>query len=361
MKDDLLRELEKRYMLKTTEDLVRAITIEQNDYEPDVIKVILKELEKRNITKEEINSIRADIERKRQTKAKSIMGISGFLFLFLIMLGLYSLVTTSIGVLILIAHRETLSYLVSIPNLVVGIYGFLVLSLLVRKKRTAPINAMLWIILSFFVTLMYSFIAAAIFSVVWLLYFLHSKRVALNYMPEYKTTYDYVKWKFRACFGSVLRWLNQPALYRKLQAEEQMSANRSNIFKNAPMNIKIVTGYNVFSVLCCLYFFIKWNTMFSLLYLTVLVGFPLLITNYFLLKRSKVAFCLMLVWFAIQCVEFRFPNFSLQINYGMVVYLSIKSKYIWFNPIAIIMFFILLSARKDILSQKKVMLDVCGK
>lgn len=121
--------------------------------------------------------------------------------------------------------------------------------------------------------------------------------------------------------------------------------------KNISNKIKIITAYNIFCVLYSLFFSLRAGFVPVRLFLALEFGLPLLVINYFLLKKSRFAFYLMLAWFAIQSITFNFPSFSFSIFYGVFIDLHIMHKFIGFNPITIIMFFILFSTRKDILSK----------
>ena len=105
--------------------------------------------------------------------------------------------------------------------------------------------------------------------------------------------------------------------------------------------ILIVAIFNVVQFLIAIWGFSLINIIFSLV-----LGVPVLFLTYFLLKGSKISFYILLVWFALQTFTFNFPNFSFELEFGLVLDLHIMDSPIGFNPFTAIMFIILLSTKK---------------
>ena len=119
------------------------------------------------------------------------------------------------------------------------------------------------------------------------------------------------------------------------------------LFKNSSMKVKIVTVYNIIAILVALSHSLSVLRLSILvLILTLFAGIFLLIFNYFLLKTKRIAFYLMLMWFAVQTFTFDFPDFKFGFFYGLILDLHIFGSPIGFNPVTIIMFLILLSAKR---------------
>lgn len=69
--------------------------------------------------------------------------------------------------------------------------------------------------------------------------------------------------------------------------------------------------------------------------------------NYLLFKKNRTAFVLMLLFLAAQSLSFNFPDFQYEFFYGIKLDIHIFDSPIGFNPVTIIMFFLLLSVRKE--------------
>jgi hypothetical protein len=199
MKDDELKELEARYRNWTTEELLRATTVDKEDYQPESIELMIKELDKRNIPHLEKEEIKTRVEKKIEKETKSISGIKGFLLLFLIVLignSIFALVTS---VSPEVNFNIFASIFFALPFLGIGIYGIFTFFLLIRKKTTAPKHAIMWLISTFIFNVIieivyylaseeieFSLVASTISSLIWLSYFSQSKRVAATYGTEHK-------------------------------------------------------------------------------------------------------------------------------------------------------------------------------
>jgi hypothetical protein len=201
MQNDKLRELEERYASWSTEDIVRATTVEKEGYTSEAIELMLRELNRRNISQEEIRTFETEAAKKMQDEAKRLSGVRGFLLLFLIVLIFNSIRFFLWGFSSLansLNPLNGLSLVLSAIYLIVACYGITVSFLLIRKSEHALTHTKWWIVFTAvvgFVNLMVAFFVkgrvessdignamfAAIFAVVWLTYISQSRRVANTY------------------------------------------------------------------------------------------------------------------------------------------------------------------------------------
>ena len=196
MKADKDAELEKRYMSWSTEDLIKATTVEKADYETDAVNLMLKELQKRNVSSDEVSVRQADIEQK--IEAEKLSGIGGFLTFFLIIFTLNVFFSFWQGAAYILESASTQSFVSRsisvIPQFIIGAYGIYVFKLLIAKKYNAPRHTIRWLILgatvNFFIGILlffnsgkldFSIIAPISFALIWITYFTNSKRVKLTY------------------------------------------------------------------------------------------------------------------------------------------------------------------------------------
>ncbi len=197
MKNDQYVEMGKRYVSWSTENLIKATTIEKNDYEPASIILMTKELQRRGVSSEEVSSIQTVVEQQNKEEEQKLSGLGGFLLLFLIIF-VFNLILAFVQGFSILSSASTqlnvLSLSLSIPQLIIGAYGVYIFLLLVRKKTNAPTHTTRWLILSaavnflsgillFFISgkLDFSIITPLGFAIIWLTYFTNSKRVSITY------------------------------------------------------------------------------------------------------------------------------------------------------------------------------------
>lgn len=195
MKNNDLTEKEKVYVNWTDEQLVKATTVEKNDYNPEAVDIMLKVLQKRGVSEKQLNSLQSEVEQKVAADIKKITGVGGFLIVFLIILVLSVIYSLNDGFSVLSSIKEMpiLLLVVSIPFFLISIYGAYIFLLLVRKKEKAPDHTIKWLIAHFCVRLLgvvAIFITtgklelsaiAPMSTLVWLMYFTNSKRVKATY------------------------------------------------------------------------------------------------------------------------------------------------------------------------------------
>jgi hypothetical protein len=159
--------LEKLYMTWSTEDLIKAATVHKNDYKPDSIGLILKEIKRRNLSVEDFSEIRSADKRKIQAEVKFFSGVRGFLLLFVVIL----IVTVFLCVIVIgelsivTSEPNIISFVLSIPPYIVGLYGVFTFFALALRNKSASRHAKRWFIITFVVNIMYVVIALGCFLV----------------------------------------------------------------------------------------------------------------------------------------------------------------------------------------------------
>ncbi|HKV76721.1 MAG TPA: DUF2569 family protein [Candidatus Sulfotelmatobacter sp.] len=185
--------------------LLRATTANKQDYEPEALDLMVRELSRRGISQSE----REDAERKAEkkvvhqveTEKKRLTGIGGFLVLFVIAMFFGPLLGVLSGLLLLGAggldnpsQRFPLVLLSGILSLGLAGYGFYVFYLLLRKRRNAPKHAERYLILGVLLSILvivslskatHHFspepLVGCVGALLWLAYLGSSQRVANTY------------------------------------------------------------------------------------------------------------------------------------------------------------------------------------
>jgi Protein of unknown function (DUF2569) len=192
-----LEALRQRYRAWSTEDLVRAVTIDIDQYNFSAVELMKRELDERNIPQSEREALQASSAEKSEEQIKSLSGIKGLLLLFvLVVLGnsAYIVLTVLIS---FVQYTNLAVFIVFALLLTVGAYGLFVFNVLIRRNPSAPRHATNWVIIMPIMNVLYAVVGyltgeempggvvnlvrSAMFSVIWLTYLPHSKRVAATY------------------------------------------------------------------------------------------------------------------------------------------------------------------------------------
>ncbi len=198
MDDDSLKEMEQRYVSWSTEDLVRSITFERNQYEGEAIALMQNELQKRGTPQDELDAAQENVKNKIAERTRKLTGVRGILLLFIVLLVFNLLHMLGVGLAGLIYAFGNPSGVVLAQSaccLAVGAYGVYTLVLLLKKRSDAPSHTLRWIyctlglgalnlaagFLVFGKIAFFTTVGPTIFSLVWLTYFTKSKRVAITY------------------------------------------------------------------------------------------------------------------------------------------------------------------------------------
>jgi len=205
MGNDNPQEAEETYTSWSMDDLVRATALEKNDYEPEAIALMVRELKRRGASQEELRASQERDEQKALEDTQKLRGINGFLLLFIIFLiiNLFYLFWAGLKSLFLVFDNPSfLLFLLSALNISVGAYGAFALYLLITKRRTAPHHTLRWIystlgigifnLIAVFLPVgkvdFSDVVGPIMFSLIWVTYFFRSKRVAVTYGLEDKGT-----------------------------------------------------------------------------------------------------------------------------------------------------------------------------
>ena len=195
MEVPMKEELSTLYGKWSTEDLVRASTVQRGEYMPESMLLIEAELSKRNVPFEDHQQIEQKVVSDERSREVSLTGIRGWLIVFLLVVFFNSLFMIIKGIAGLSHTGEPISYILIAPEPLLGLYGLFVLFLLLRRTKAAPTHTSWWIITCFIYSLLLVIVLSlisgkiilkgimgtAVFALVWLHYLQHSKRVAYTY------------------------------------------------------------------------------------------------------------------------------------------------------------------------------------
>ena len=192
-------ELMKRYNSMSTEDLIKAVTIDRKDFKLEAIKLIEKELTLRNVPLDQAQEAQKKIEQEEMIKESQLHGVRGWLLIFIIILAVNSIFIIVSGVITLTKIKNMPGFILFISLLMplVGCYGFFSSILLFKRNETAPAHARRWLIANLVCSLLYiivifefsinkyllvlSGVSSLIFAIIWISYLKASRRIALTY------------------------------------------------------------------------------------------------------------------------------------------------------------------------------------
>lgn len=186
----------------STEDLVSATTVHREDYQPDALSAMDRELASRDVPIDGRQAVEQEILQKEEVVDQKLRGIRGWLIVFILVVAIGSLVGLLTGIAALMLSQNVLGLLLTLPSVVIALYGFVAVVLLLRKKPSAPSHAARWMIANFVYGLIVAVIVWALtrdtsgFTVLpspigvllWLTYLENSKRVAATYGKTSKKT-----------------------------------------------------------------------------------------------------------------------------------------------------------------------------
>jgi hypothetical protein len=198
-----------RYSKWDTAELIRAVELEADGYRPEALALMRRELDRRDVNVETRNIAREDeVENDR----RHYVGVRGWLTFLAVVVALSSVMAlTSAAQALRPSLHPVLLYLVVFKGLM-GLYGLVVVGLIVLRHRAAPrhatiVVALFWLNAVAGVTLFTPvtggrFLRFAFWSawlVIWWSYS-HSKRIRMTFQPE-SDWYDEPRTQERAPAG----------------------------------------------------------------------------------------------------------------------------------------------------------------
>lgn len=194
---DSSSDLADRYKSWETEELVRAVTLEADEYTAEAVHLIRAELEQRGVTTKEQEALQVKVSDALQEEERPYVGIKGWLAVFVVVF---------MANFALILVRSLFSFDASLPpsvKVVLALEGFLGAYALVptwwllSRDERGPSHAGA-VILTFCVLELCSWLyfywrdvtlqefpfRTVLFTIVWWSYLSTSKRVRLTYRPE---------------------------------------------------------------------------------------------------------------------------------------------------------------------------------
>jgi len=173
--------------------LLRATTVEKQDYEPEALALVSQELSRRCGSQSQRDTLEKGLLQQLEDERKRLTGIHGFLLLFVVGVGLGSGLYTLSG-LALLGARNALFALAGVLSLALAGYGFYVFFVLIQKRSIAPEHAQRFLILGALLDILEMLAALTaenhlnlgpvggiIGTVAWLHYLSYSRRVVYTY------------------------------------------------------------------------------------------------------------------------------------------------------------------------------------
>lgn len=183
-----------QYQSWTDEELVRALTVERDDFLPEALVAVEGELVRRGFELETLGRPDGPVQRRIELDAAKLTGVRGWLLVFIVVLLGNSLFASLSGASLLSqAGASPVIMIVGISWMVLGLYGCYAFILLVSRKAQAPKHASWWLMAGFVLGsltlgLVYLATRELIFlpiyfvgTAFWFYYLENSKRVAATY------------------------------------------------------------------------------------------------------------------------------------------------------------------------------------
>lgn len=181
-----------RYAGWDTAELARALELESDGYRPEALELMRRELDRRGVDTDLRTMAReAEVENDRRLYVR----VGGWLGLFVVGTAVFSLWTVSSVAEALHLPLAFMSRYLLVSEGLVGLYGLVVIALILLRYRDAPRHAkiflgiswltsavavLLWVAGIAFAWLVLKSIGVAI----WWSYFSVSKRVRMTFRPE---------------------------------------------------------------------------------------------------------------------------------------------------------------------------------
>lgn len=192
-------ELAARYRAWSSEDLLRAATIEPHEYTAEALELINNELAKRNCSAPQRQELLETITRESDKEAKNFTGVKGFLALMVLLIAANSVAALARAVSFIF---QDIPFLIPwgffiIAGACLGAFGLVVCALLIGRNPRAPRYAATWFLLAMTFSVaasLYSYfytgqagvypLATLVGCALWLTYLSTSKRVKATYRSK---------------------------------------------------------------------------------------------------------------------------------------------------------------------------------
>jgi len=130
-----------------TEDLVSATTVHRDDYQPDALSVMDRELASRDVPVDRQQAVAQEIIQKEVAVDQRHRGIRGWLIVFILVVAIGSLIGLLSGIYRLVSQSQNILWiLLVVLGLLIALYGFVAVVLMLRKKPSGPSHAARWLI-----------------------------------------------------------------------------------------------------------------------------------------------------------------------------------------------------------------------
>lgn len=190
-------ELSRQYESWTTQELVRAVSLERDDYRPEAIALMEEELASRDAFIENRAQIEQEALIEKKKDDEELRGVRGWLLVFVIVVFVNSVPGLFSAVILLERSEGFGEVLFGLSALLLFAYGCFAFFLLVKKDERAPSHAAKWLI----ATACFSILSGALVyldgggpiwvqlwsvasAVIWMTYLEKSRRVAITYGGE---------------------------------------------------------------------------------------------------------------------------------------------------------------------------------
>ena len=143
-------DLDEIYAQWPTEKLVKAITLEADQYTAAAMPAMRRALDARGLSESALNALAAEIRADHDTELQRMSRIRGWLLVFILYVAGNSLFLLGIGYELAVTAPVRILRLEAVPAVVFGLYGLFCASILIAKRPEAPQRVRRLLVLEFF-------------------------------------------------------------------------------------------------------------------------------------------------------------------------------------------------------------------
>lgn len=191
-------DLAARYRAWSSEDLLRAATLEPDGYTAEALELINDELARRGCAVPQRQELLETVTRKSDEETRSITGVRGLLALMVVVIAMSSIaVLADAGSHVFPDGPLLAPWFFVVTGACQGVFGLAVCALLLSRNPRAPRYAVTWFLLSMTFSVavsLYSYLytdeagvyplSTLVAGALWLTYLSTSKRVKATYKPH---------------------------------------------------------------------------------------------------------------------------------------------------------------------------------